>query len=177
MKAAGAVLLFFWALQARNRYACGKSVEMLWNCNVATFSVAVGSLLRWDRAISVGLLVAMLGFSMWIIGLITGIEVTLPSLVTHPATVIVGFLGVRSCGIPAGSWWQAWLVIVGLHMLCRVASPRELNVNLAHAIWPGFDRYFSSHRTYVLFLVALYFVFLFVVEAALRRYLGLDWLR
>jgi hypothetical protein len=72
-------------------------------------------------------------------------------------------------GLPGGVWWKALLALALLQEVCRWVTPAAANVNLAFAIYPGWERWFPSHLAYRLTLGVLMGAGYFGVELGLRR--------
>ena len=86
--------------------------------------------------------------------------------------VTLGVLGVAVLGLPRGTWWRAALAVLPLVAAARIFTPSDQNVNMAHAIWPGWEGVFSSHLVFLGSFYAAYVLFLFCAEHGARR-LGL----
>jgi hypothetical protein len=76
---------------------------------------------------------------------------------------------VHRLGLPTDAWWQAAAGLFGLHLLSRFATPAAANVNLAFAVWPGWERLFRSHALYIATLVAASAAVFAVLTPLLQR--------
>ncbi len=146
--------------------------NVLWACHVASVLIGLGLIVGSPTLNAVGFLWLMVGIPLWVIDLATGGELLATSLFTHVGSPIVGAVGLRRLGLPRGSWAWALVALFALHVLCRFVTPTRANVNLAHAIWPGWEALFPSHLAYVAFGFALSGA-IFVVSQLLMRRLGL----
>jgi hypothetical protein len=81
---------------------------------------------------------------LWFVYLAIGQLFRPTSALTHIGGIIVGYIGLKSLGMPRGIWWKAiaglWLLLI----LSRWLGTPELNVNLAFHLYesrrmfPGF---------------------------------------
>jgi len=58
-----------------------------------------------------------------------------------------------------------------LQQLCRFTTPPQANVNLAHAVWSGWEEVFPSTIVYQIMLLAIGAAACFAVERISRRVL------
>ena len=70
---------------------------------------------------------------------------------------------------PRGVWWKAWLAIPLLQLICRLTTPAELNVNIAHKVWEGWEQTFPSYPLYLALLLGATAAIFVVVEQGFRR--------
>jgi hypothetical protein len=54
--------------------------------------------------------------------------------------------------------------------VCRLVTPAAANVNVAFAIYPGWEKFFPSHPIYLAVMMAQSAVYFFICEYALRRW-------
>jgi hypothetical protein len=166
--AAGLLAIFFYVVRAGLYLAAGEPQNMLWSCHMACLFVGFG-LLRPSAALNaIGLLWAIIGLPLWLLDIATGGRFVSASLLTHFGALALGGLGVRMLGWPEGMWWKAILPLAGLQGVTRVVCPPDGNVNLAFAVWPGWERHFPSHGLYLLFLYGLAAAVFFVTGLLLR---------
>ncbi len=72
--------------------------------------------------------------------------------------------------MPRFSWLAALSGLSGLIGVSRVATPPEANVNLAFAVWKGWETYFPSHFWYMVLLFINCMVVFILVEGVVRKY-------
>jgi hypothetical protein len=165
---AGILAVVFYVVRVGFYFAAGEPQNMLWSCHLACLLVGVGLLSSSATLNAIGVLWITIGIPMWVLDLATGGAFLAPSVLTHFGALVLGGFGVRGLGWPAGMWWKAILALGGLHALTRLISPPEGNVNLAFAVWPGWERHFPSHAVYLLLLGSLSAAVFFVTGLALR---------
>jgi hypothetical protein len=147
----------------------GRVEYLFWACNVATLLVAIGLLFRLPTINAVGLLWLVIGLPLWILDMLTGVGCHIFSVFTHVGGLLLGLAGTRYLGLPQGGWWRALAALYLLHVASRWVTPEDENINLAFRVWQGWEGYFSSHRVYILLLMAGTGVLFFAVEFALRK--------
>ena len=113
-----------------------------------------------------------MGAPLWFFDLLRGSEFLPTSLGTHVIGLAIGLYGVRVLGIERGTWWKASAFTVMLIVLSRMATPPASNVNLAFAIPPGMDRYFSGHLAYLAVMIGITCAYFWVVETLLRAFVA-----
>ena len=169
-RAAGRLALGVWALHAADcLFVLKQPWNLLWACNLAALAVGAGLLLRRERVAAVGTLWLAFGLPIWLIDLAGGGEFIWTAAATHLGGLAAGAWAFRSSGPPAGAWRDAALAGAALQELSRLAAPPAENVNLAHAVWPGWEGVFSSFPVYRAFVLALMAASCWAGEAALRR--------
>lgn len=142
--------------------------NMLWACNVGLLLVVTGNLFASAHVNAIGAMLLAVGLPLWLLDLALGGEFLVTSPFSHVGGLFVGMSGMAELGFPGQIWWKTWLVLVGLHLLCRfVTSPRE-NVNLAHDGWANWRRYFSSLGLFHVTLTLAFGVAFFTLEVGLR---------
>jgi hypothetical protein len=57
--------------------------------------------------------------------------------------------------LPRHAWWQAVLAFLALQQVCRWLTPPAANINLAFAVWQGWEARFPSYPAYLAMLVGL----------------------
>jgi hypothetical protein len=131
----------------------GQGHNLLWACNVAAPLLALGCALGIRRLIAIPTLWLCFGTPLWLLDLATGGTMTPTSPLVHLLCPVVGILAARRLGWGAPSWHWATAALGVLLLLTRLVSPPALNVNLAFAVWAGWERYFPSHGLYIALLL------------------------
>ena len=166
---AGVALLAAYALHVTVLAGRGAPTDALWMCHVASLLVALGLLVLRPELIAVGFLWQALGTPLWLLDLSQGGELLATSLGTHLGGLAAGLFGVRRLGVPRGTWWRALFGLAGLLLLSRLVTPPAANVNLAFAVWPGWERLFPSHGAYLALLGAVAAATFVSLDATLHR--------
>ena len=152
------------------QYALRRQLEnVLWVCHLGALAVGLGCILRRPTSIAIGAFWLTLGVPLWIYYLAMGGEFLPVSLLTHAGGLALGYAGLKEFGLSKDIWWKATLALVLLHFFSRWVTPPEENVNLAHAVHPGWEATFPSHSVYVLSLLLLFMGVFIVLQFGLRR--------
>lgn len=151
----GWLLLAALGLHAINLARTTSLAELLWSCHIATLCLALGVLFRVRTAVATGWLFHLaIGLPAWLVEIVvtrgtfgaakvdTWLFTT--STLVHLLPIAVGVLWLRRGGF--GISWRvmlfAWLIQAALIPLSRPFTPPELNINLAHGVWPAVMRSF-----------------------------------
>ena len=148
----GAGALAIWLFTAGVQACRHDLAHLAWGCYIALLWIAGGCLRRNALANAIGTLWLCAGFPLWVVDLAQGDVATAVSTATHLGGLCLGLAAAARLGMPRGAWWKAlgltWLV----QQLTLRLLPAAGDVNMAFAIWPGWERRFPS---YLLFWAAL----------------------
>lgn len=150
----------------------GRPEETLWMCHLGAGLVGIGLLASSPAISSIGTLFLCVGTPIWVMYLAGGGEFYPTSCFPHLGGLAIGLYGVRRVGIPSGTWWKAVIALVALILLSRLVTPPRANVNVAFAIYPGWEKVFPSHPVYLVTMIAFAAGYFFGLEYVLRRWLG-----
>ena len=168
----GCIALAFYIAHAVELALYYPVVNLAWSCNVASVFIAFGLLAQHATANSVGCVMLNLGNIFWLIDISTGGTFLVTSLFTHVGLCILSFMGMKTLGLPKGTWRKAIGVMFVLTVVTGwLGTPGE-NVNLAHRIPAGYETMFPSHGVYVLAMTLLFAVLAFSLELSLLNFLG-----
>jgi hypothetical protein len=171
-RAWGGLALAFYAVHAGRHLLQGHPEDLLWVCHLGTVCVGVGLLARLPVMNAVGFLWLATGDPLWLLDLASAGEFIATSLLTHGGGLALGALGLACFGMPRHTWWRAVLAFVALQQICRFTTPPRANVNLAHAVWSGWEEVFPSTIVYQITLLAIGAAACFAVEQISRRALA-----
>jgi hypothetical protein len=171
-RAWGALALAFYAIHAGHHLLRGHPEDLLWACHLGVVCVGVGFLARLPAVNAVGFLWIATGDVLWLVGLASGGEFIPTSLFTHGGGLALGALGLARFGMPRHTWWRAVLAFFVLQQLCRFGTPPQANVNLAHAVWSGWEEVFPSTIAYQIALLSIGAAACFAVERISQRVLA-----
>ena len=155
-RALGAAGIGFYAAHAVHYLLRRQAENLLWVCHLGTLGIGVGLMARLAILNAVGTLWLIVGLPLWLYDLRAGGEVLLTSLLAHVGGLILGFLGLKKLGLPAGVWWKSMAALVPICVLSRLLTPPEANVNLSHHVYPGFESVFTVYPIYAGALLLLY---------------------
>ena len=146
--------------------------DLLWGCHVWSFLIALGLLLRAPRLTSMGLLCHLaVGLPSWLLEAAAA-GTTATSVLVHLLPPLLGFLDRRGQGLPRGTPWLAFACSALLQLVCRLATPPALNVNMVFTGWPPLQRVFPSQLVYLAATDLLYLALLLAVDLLLARWWG-----
>jgi hypothetical protein len=168
LRALGGLALASWLAHAIEIVWRSSPWDFFWACNVAPVLIGLGCVVPNAHLLAIGALWLSWGTPMWIVDLATGGTFWPTSLLNHFGCLAVAALAMRRLGLPRGSWWRATVALTALMLLCRFVTPAALNINLSHAVWAGWERYFESYNLYHLLLTLLGAAVFFVAERLWR---------
>ena len=149
-------LIFFFA-QAIHYWRINELGNMLWMCNIGNLVLAIGLFLKRSLLVRVAAIWMVPGLVVWFVYVVLAWGIFLSSTLAHLGGFVVGVIAVRHMRMDRVSWLYAlgWYFIVQL--FSRLFTAAALNVNLAHAIQPGWEQSFNSYWKFwlVLSLVAI----------------------
>lgn len=167
--ALGGAALLGWVVLVVDKALHGLLPEAMWCCAMGQLLLGVGLVAAWPRLAVTGTAWLAFGVPLWVIGLASGEVMRWPSWFTHLVAPVIGVVAARGLGVPRGTWWRATLGLVALQAATRWLTPPRFNVNLAHAVYPGWERLFPTYAAYYLFMLACGAAACFAAEALLRR--------
>lgn len=170
MKKLGLAALGCYAIHAGFHIINGRPEETLWMCHLGAALVGAGLLGSSAITNGIGALFLCLGTPLWVMYLAGGGEFYPTSCFPHLGGLVIGLYGVRRLGLPPGTWWKAAAALITLIVVCRLVTPERANVNVAFAIYPGWEKFFPSHPIYIAALMAQSAGYFFLCEYALRRW-------
>lgn len=145
----GLVAILSYVVHAWHHVSRGQGENVLWICHLAALAIGIAFLARSPLLNAIGFLWLTVGVPCWLLYLATGGELLVGAVLTHGLGFVLGLVGIRRYGLPAGAWWKAIAALLAVYGLTRaVTSPAE-NVNLAFAVWPGWESRFPSHVVYI----------------------------
>jgi hypothetical protein len=174
MKKLGLAAMFCYAIHAGFHVLNGRPAEALWMCHLGAALVGAGLLSGSAATNGIGTLFLCMGTPLWVIYLAGGGEFYPTSCFPHLGGLAIGLYGVRRLGLPSGSWWKAVAALIMLILVCRLVTPASANVNVAFAIYPGWEKLFPSHPIYLGVLMAQSAGYFLLCEFALRRWFARD---
>jgi hypothetical protein len=149
-----------------------ETAHILWVCHISNLLIALGLFLGYVELVRVSVLWLIIGAPLWPIDIArTGI-MELTSIGTHYAGLVIGLLALRQSGVGKYSWLYALTWFLLLQQLTRIFTPAELNINLAHSIYPGWEQSFSTYGQYWLFTIVGAAICLWLISNVLSRIMG-----
>ncbi|HSB08316.1 MAG TPA: hypothetical protein VLM38_02305 [Blastocatellia bacterium] len=167
----GFAALGCYAVHAGFHLFHGRPEEMLWSCHLGAAAVGVGLLSSSAIINGIGILFLLMGTPLWVMYLAGGGEFYPTSCFTHLGGLAIALYGVRRLAFPRGTWWKAVVALVALIAICRLVTPPQANVNVAFAIYAGWEKVYPSYPVYLATMIVLAAGYFLLSEYALRRWL------
>lgn len=151
----GILPLLFFLAQSVHYGRINQLGHLLWMCNIGNLLLAIGLFLEKPLVIRLAAIWTIPGLVVWIIYVVLAWGVFFSSTLAHVGGLIVALIALSRVRMDRISWRWAfgWYLVVQL--ASRFVTPADLNVNLAHAMQPGWERAFGSYWTFWLVLTVL----------------------
>ncbi len=109
-------------------------------CHISNLILAIALFSAWPFLAQISVPWLMFGLPLWIfnvaqVGIIGGVT----SFGTHVGGLIIGLIALSKMTYNKDIWIYAlgWYLI--LQQVCRMITPPELNVNIAHSVYLGWE--------------------------------------
>lgn len=162
MRLLGLLPLIFFLAQGVHYWKINQLGHLLWMCNVGNLLLAMGLFLEKPLVVRLAAIWTIPGLIVWFIYVVLAWGVFLSSTLAHVGGIIVAMIALSKYRIDRTVWRWAF----GWHLMIQLASrfvtPPELNVNLAHAIQPGWEGGFGSYWAFWLTLTVVTVVVLWL---------------
>jgi hypothetical protein len=151
----GLLPLMFFLAQGVHYWRINQLGHMLWMCNIGNLLLALGLFLEKPLVIRLSAIWTIPGLIIWFLYVVLAWGVFLTSTLAHVGGLTVALIALSKVRMDRTAWRWAfgWYLLVQL--LSRFVTPRDLNVNLAHTIQPGWERTFESYWLFWLTLTLL----------------------
>jgi hypothetical protein len=165
----GTVLVALWLNKFVASLGEGAGWNILWLCHVGTLVLAVAAFTRQRDLVGIATLWIAAGLPVWLADSIFVRATSVASTLSHLGSFAIGLALVRAVGLSRVAWVSATLGYVALQLVCRFVTPRELNVNLAHAPYTGWEQVFPGYAAYNVFTTASLALGFAVIQWLLRK--------
>ena len=162
MRLLGLLPLIFFLAQAVHYWRINPLGHMLWMCNVGNLLLAMGLFVEKPLVIRLSAIWMIPGLIVWFVYVVLAWGVFLTSTLAHVGGLIVALIALSKVRMDRTAWRWAFGWYLAIQLLSRFVTPRELNVNLAHAIQPGWERTFESYGMFWLTLTLITVVVLWL---------------
>ena len=151
----GILPLIFFLAQGVHYWQINQLGHMLWMCNVGNLLLAMGLFLEKPLVIRLSAIWMIPGLFIWFIYVVLPWSPFLSSTLAHVGGLAVAMIALSRVGMDRTAWRWAlgWYLMVQLSS--RFDTPAALNVNLAHAVQPGWEGVFHSYWTFWLLLTVI----------------------
>src|ERR1051325_3373206 len=151
----GLLPLIFFLAQGVHYWKINQLGNMLWMCNIGNLLLAVGLFLEKPVVVRLAAIWTLPGLVIWILYVVLVWTVFVSSTLAHVGGLAVGMYALSKYGMDRNSWRWAFGWYLALQIASRYLTSPELNVNLAHAIQPGWEQTFHSYWSFWLVLTML----------------------
>lgn len=137
-------LLFFFA-QAVHYWRIHQLGHVLWMCNIGNLVLALGLFFEKPLLVRVAAIWTIPGLIVWFVYVVLAWGVFFTSTLAHAGGLVVAAFALKIYRMDRNSWRYAfgWYLLVQL--LSRFITAPNLNVNVAHAVQPGWERTFPTY--------------------------------
>lgn len=141
----GLLPLMFFLTQAVHYWRLNELGHVLWMCNIGNLLLAVGLFLHRPLLIRVAVIWMVPGLVVWLIYVVLAWGVFLSSTLAHVGGMAVGMIALRKVRMDRTSWVYALAWYFVIQLLSYLITVPALNVNVAHAIAPGWEQTFNGY--------------------------------
>jgi hypothetical protein len=147
----GLAPLVIFLVHLHHNWSQGNPGHALWMCHVSNLALALGLLFAKPALIRAAVIWLIPGIPLWIMDMARTGQTPVITFFSHLVCPAVGLAALWR--IRANRW--TWLHALGAYLLCqqlaRMVTPPDLNVNVAHSIYPGWERFFGAYWQYWIF--------------------------
>ncbi len=152
-RALGFLPLAFFFAQGVHYWRIGELGHMLWMCNIGNLILAAGLFLNHALLIRVAVIWMVPGLLVWLVYVLLPWGAFVSSTLAHLGGLSVGIVAIRRVGMDRMAWVYAYLWFFIVQFLSRLVTAPALNVNLAHAVEPGWRQAFDAYWKFWLVLI------------------------
>lgn len=145
MRLLGLLPLLFFLAQGIHYWKLDQLGHMLWMCNIGNLLLAMGLFLEKRRVVRLASIWMIPGLLVWFVYVVLPWGMFLSSTLAHIGGLAVAIIALRQYGMDRTAWLWAFGWYLMVQFLSAFVTPPDLNVNLAHAIQPGFEGAFGSY--------------------------------
>ncbi len=145
MRFLGLLPLIFFLAQGIHYWGINQLGHMLWMCNIGNLLLALGLFFEKPFLIRLSAIWMIPGLVVWLIYVVLAWGVFLTSTLAHLGGLVVGMIALSRVGMDRKGWRYAFGWYLAVQLLSRFVTSPDLNVNLAHAMQPGWEQTFGSY--------------------------------
>ena len=148
----GILPLIFFIAQFVHYWRIKELGHLLWMCNIGNLMLAMGLFLEKPLVIRFSAIWMIPGLLVWILYVVLAWGVFLTSTLAHVGGLAVAMIALSRVRMDRAAWRWAFGWYLMVQLASRFLTPAVLNVNLAHAVQPGWERAFPSYWVFWLVL-------------------------
>lgn len=144
----GILPLLFFLAHAFFYWRTGGLSNILWMCNIGNLLLAAGLLLAQPILVRVAVIWLIPGLFIWLCFVVLPGEWRLTSGIAHIGGLLVELVAMARVRASPRTWLYGlgWYLLV--QQVCRLFTPAELNVNVAHQVYAGWEQVVSAYWQY-----------------------------
>jgi hypothetical protein len=166
----GLLPLIFFLAQTVHYWRYGGLGNLLWMCNIGNLLLAIGLFLNHRELIRAAAIWTIPGLAIWFWYVWLSGSTGIPSTLAHVGGLIVAVFVVRRVRMDRIAWLYAFIWYLFMQLVSRLTTARELNVNVAHFVQPGWEKTFPSFWKFWMVMTALVAMALWLIG------LGFSWI-
>lgn len=149
---AGLIPLATFFIHLHRNWSLGAPEHAFWMCHVSNVMLGIGALAAVACLIRLAVLWMLVGIPMWIMYTMQTGDVPAITLFTHLVSPAVGLMMFPHIRASRNTWLWAIPWFLFIQQLTRLYTPPELNINVAHQMYPGWEKVFGAYWQYWLFV-------------------------
>jgi hypothetical protein len=148
----GILPLLFFLAQGVHYWPINELGHLFWMCNLGNVILALGLFLEKPSVVRVAAIWTIPGLIVWFLYVVLTWGVFFSSTLAHVGGLAVAAVALKYYRMDRRSWVYAFGWYIGVQLLSRFFTAPVLNVNLAHAVQPGWEQTFPSYWAFWLTL-------------------------
>lgn len=173
----GLLPLAFFLAQAVHYWHIDQMGHLLWMCNIGNLLLAVGLFLDQPVLIRMAVIWAIPGLFVWARYVVTEwfhyVELDWGAVASgtlaHVGGLIVGLFCLRRVRMDRLAWLYSFAWYLTMQVISRLVTRADLNVNVSHKIYEGWQGVFNSYLKFWFVLSVATAVVLWVIGLVLSR--------
>ena len=155
LRLVGILPLLFFLAQVDHYWRIDQLGHLFWMCNIGNLLMAAGLFFEKPLLVRVATIWTIPGLIVWFIYVVLAWGIFLSSTLAHVGGLAVAVFVIRAYGMDRISWLYAFVWYLAVQIASRFVTSVDLNVNLAHAVQPGWERTFTSYWLFWLTLTII----------------------
>ena len=140
----GLLPLIFFLAQTVHYWRYGGLGNLAWMCNIGNLLLAIGLFLNHRELIRAAAIWTIPGLGIWFWYVWLSGSTGFSSTLAHVGGLIVAIFVIRRVRMDRIAWLYAFIWYLFMQVVSRLVTARELNVNVAHFVQPGWEKTFNS---------------------------------
>ena len=165
----GVLPVGFFLGQAIHYWRIDQLGHMLWMCNIGNLVLALGLFLNQPILIRVAVIWSIPGLVVWFRYVVMGWGAFASSALVHVGGLIVGLIALKQARVDRKTWLYAFAWYLVLQVVSRLVTPVEMNVNVAHKVYNGWQQVFSAYWKFWLVMTLVVAAVLWLLGLVLRK--------